>query len=142
MIVWWTIPYSSVAWEWRPEDSAYVAGVLVRDDDGSCSLTPGAAVPHPWPEPRRPTGQALAEMTATFGLETNIRPADMAITWIDGAAAVTWDRRVGRWLHHGVDTRRRRRCLHRGTALPEAPIPHSVEAAGATALDLLGRSLP
>ncbi|MQA83771.1 MAG: hypothetical protein GEV03_03815 [Streptosporangiales bacterium] len=137
MVVWWTIPNSSIAWEWRPEDSIYVPGVLVRDDDGSCSFTPGAAAPHPWPEPRRPAGQALAEMTATFAMEANIRPTDMTITWIRGIAAVSWDRCLDRWLRHEAGARSNRRCLHHGTYLRRVPVSHSVEEAGAIALDLL-----
>lgn len=141
MIVWWTIPNSSVAWEWRPEDSVYVAGVLVRDGDGGWSLVPEVTTPHPWPESQPPTGQALAEMTATFGLEANVRPVDMTVTWIYGGTAVSWDRCLDLWLRHEVGTRHGRRHVRPGTPLPGVPIPDSVEAAGATALELLGDAL-
>lgn len=142
MIVWWTIPDSYVAWEWRPAESTLVEGALVRDPDACCYLVPATTTSHRWPEPREPAGQALAEMTAYFAMEANIRPDGMAIIWIHRDAAVRWDRPTGRWLRHRVGSRHGHRCLYGGTDLAGMPVPRGPEDAATTALTLLGSEEP
>lgn len=136
VVVWWTIPDSAVAWAWHPADSAFAEATLVRDD-GGCLLVSRGVQPHRWPEPQRPAGHALAEMTAFFAMETNIRPTGMAITWIRGDRAVRWVRGTGRWSRHRVDLREGRRRVDDGDDLPDAPAPRDVGHAGEIALDLL-----
>lgn len=142
MVVWWTIPDSYVAWEWRPDDAVIVDGRLVREDVEGCYLVPAATKAHPWPAPRRPIGQPLAEMAALFAMEANIRPTGMAVTWVRGAAAVQWDRRTDRWARLRVGTRHGHRCLYGGVDLTDAPVPGGLEEAGAIAPAILGSAWP
>ena len=99
MKVWWTIPGSRVSWVWEPDDGTLGEG---HADAAGLRFEPRGRERARWGPGAPVDGQAFADHTATFALEANIRPVDMAITWVDGHRAVRWQRATGEWSRHGA----------------------------------------
>lgn len=99
MIVWWTIPGSQVAMEWRPEQGMTFDSTVVEQGQGIVSMALGKPWQPQWSGPQDATGQPLKDLSATFASEANILPTAYVITWIKDITgrAVSWDRRDNRW---------------------------------------------
>jgi hypothetical protein len=103
--VWWTIPDSAVAWEWRPAKTRLVEATRVVEDDGSQYLQYADQSHGPGAYMGLPIGQPLADTTALFAQEANIVPRNLIITWIEGRSATRWDRNKNHWTCHAVTLR-------------------------------------
>lgn len=147
--VWWTVPGSAVAWEWRPAVPRLFAAKRVVAADGIEYLEYGEEIPGP-PRPYMglPAGQGLADFTALFAQEANVTPANLVVTWLEGRTAVRWDRTAGRWTRHTVELRGGRPAVGPPDRVPEIPERivldaetydwGPVRAAGRIAVGLLG----
>jgi hypothetical protein len=150
MRVWWTIPTSDVAWEWRPAIPQLFDAKRVVEDDGTQYLEYTEEIPGP-PQPYMglPAGQGLLDFTALFAQEANVTPTNLIITWLEGHRAVRWDRTMDRWTHHTVTLREDRPAVSppadEAAEIPERIILDAetfgwspVQTAGHIAVSLLG----
>jgi hypothetical protein len=147
--VWWTIPNSAAAWEWRPTKPQLFDATRVVEDDGTQYLNYVEEISGP-PKPYvgLPIGQPLADTTALFAQEANLVPTNLIITWIEGRRAARWDRTMNRWTRHAVALREDGPAVSPPVSEPDVPERIMLEAeeygwspvmaAGATAMALLG----
>ena len=122
MRVWWTIPASAVAWEWRPAIPVLFDAKRVVEDDGTQYLEYTEEIPGPpLPYMGLPAGQGFIDTTALFAQEANLLPTNLIVTWLEGRVAVRWDRTMDRWTFHTVGRREGRPAVSSPASVPDLP---------------------
>jgi len=100
--VWWTIPGSSVAWEWLPDRAVVRTGRLTAEGEALSFQKADEWAPM-WTSPHTRAGfQALKDLTALFAEECNVPPGDVRMFWIADHGAVCWHRSTGGLFRHDV----------------------------------------
>jgi hypothetical protein len=149
MRVWWTVPASAVAWEWRPSVPQLFDAKRVVEEDGTQYLDYTEEIPGPpLPYMGLPAGQGFIDFTALFAQEANLVPTNLIVTWLEGRHAVRRDRTMDRWTRHVVTQRDDRPAVSPPDSVPEIPERIVLEAeeygwspakaAGKIAVGLLG----